>query len=71
MDIVPVCIGCGKTPDELPEYFPANTGSTFTDPIQYVQHEEGTYNPANGHFACTDCYIKMGMPTTPRGWKAP
>lgn len=33
---------------------------------------EGTYNKENGHFACTECYIKIGMPSAPwPGWKAP
>jgi hypothetical protein len=40
-------------------------------PEQYVSAEEGTLNRENGHFACTTCYIKMGMPSSPRGWKAP
>jgi hypothetical protein len=67
----PVCFRCGKTPDELPEYFPASTGADFLDPIQFVIEEEGTYNPANGHFCCTDCYLAIGMPTANGGWKAP
>lgn len=67
----PVCIGCGKTPNELPEYDYANTG--VTDPVKYVVEEEGTYNPANGHFACDKCYIKMGQPSAPfpNRWVAP
>lgn len=65
-----VCIGCGKSPSELVEYSPAATGEDM-DPDDYVLAEEGTLNRSNGHFACTDCYIKMGMPTAPRGWKAP
>jgi hypothetical protein len=70
--LTPVCFRCGRTPDELPEYFPANTESNILDPIEYVKAEEGTYNIANGHFCCTDCYIAIGMPTAPgRGWKAP
>jgi hypothetical protein len=66
------CIGCGKTPDELDEYAREFLGYpeswTRTD---FVRREEGTYNPANGHFACTRCYIAMGQPSTPSGWKAP
>lgn len=68
--IVPVCVGCGKTPDELPEYSPVLTGADLT-PIEYVVQEEGTYNTQNGHFLCTDCYIKSGRPTAPGGWVAP
>lgn len=33
--------------------------------------EEGTYNKKNGHFVCTECYIEMGMPSSPTGWIAP
>lgn len=40
-------------------------------PTSFVQMEEGTYNPENGHFLCTDCYIAAGMPTAPQGWKCP
>jgi hypothetical protein len=65
-----VCFRCGKTPDELSEYLPESTDSGLS-PTDYVLQEEGTLNMSNGHFACTDCYIQIGMPTTPRGWKAP
>ena len=32
-------------------------------PDRYVRIEEGTYNPETDTYACTDCYIAMGMPT--------
>lgn len=71
----PICIGCGKTPDQLLEYVEASSpeeyGGRGITPDEYVRREEGTYNPANGHFACTSCYYKMGAPTTKTGWKAP
>lgn len=66
----PRCIGCGKGPDELGEYVESAQEAEMT-PADYLRAEEGTYNPANGHFACTECYIKMGMPSTPTGWRAP
>lgn len=34
----------------------------------WVWHNEGTLNRENGLFACTACYIAMGMPSGPRGW---
>lgn len=37
----------------------------------YVEQEEGTYNPKNGHFLCDKCYIKAGMPSAPNGWRCP
>ena len=65
-----VCIGCQKHPSELSEYNPLVTGATLTA-AQYVRREEGTYNPSNGHFLCTSCYIDQGMPIHPIGWTCP
>lgn len=65
-----VCIGCSKTPEELEEYVEAAREAGMS-PRRYVIQEEGTYNPDNGHFACTKCYIEMGEPSSPTGWKAP
>ena len=66
----PRCIDCGKTPEELYEYSQEATGSQMK-PSDYVWAEEGTLNPDNGHFVCTEDYIKRGMPSAPGGWKAP
>lgn len=66
----PICIGCNKHPDQIEEYQPNETESGL-NAEDYVRQEEGTYNPFNGHFLCTDCYIKVGMPTAPGGWVAP
>lgn len=68
----PLCIGCGKNPDQIGEYIDAAAEENMT-PDEYVRHEEGTYNPVNGHFACTNCYIDMGMPAKPypETWVAP
>lgn len=38
---------------------------------QFVRSDEGTFNVINGHFACDSCYIKLGCPSSPRGWKCP
>ena len=67
---VPVCIGCKKYPRDLEEYVEAAEEEKIT-PDAYVRHNEGTYNPINGHFLCTDCYIDAGMPSGPHGWVAP
>lgn len=64
------CIGCRKQPHEIPEYIEAAADEDMTAD-QYVASEEATLNRENGHFACTDCYIQMGMPSSPRGWIAP
>lgn len=65
-----ICIGCNKSPGEIEEYVEMANEEGCT-PDEYVRREEGTYNRENGHFACTDCYCDMGMPSSPRGWVAP
>lgn len=65
-----MCIGCGKTPDELSEYVSSAEVEGMT-PDEYVWREEGTLNPHNGHFLCDSCYISAGMPSSPTGWTAP
>ena len=71
--VQPVCFKCKKTPEEILEYQPGEfwEEGDFESPSDFVQQEEGTYNPNNGHFACTDCYIKIGMPASSYGWTAP
>lgn len=66
----PFCIGCKKTPEELDEYISAAEDMDM-NVDEFVRREEGTYNPDNGHFLCTPCYIQAGCPTSPQGWKAP
>ena len=55
-------------PDEIDEYIFASEEEDVT-PEEFVLKFEGTYNPSNGKFACTECYIDMGMPVDPMGWK--
>lgn len=70
MTLVLECIGCHKSPEEL--YSPeAVEAYGFETAREFVLKDEGTLNLTNGHFACDSCYIKMGMPTSPQGWKAP
>jgi hypothetical protein len=68
----PICMGCKKRPEEIPEYTDREIIAGMT-PDDYVQREEGTYNPENGHFLCTECYIKAGQPSRPypRRWICP
>ncbi len=70
MRLEPFCIGCNKKASELEEYVEIAKEEGMT-PADYVREEEGTYNPSNGHFLCTPCYVKAGMPSDPRGWVAP
>ncbi len=66
----PVCQGCGRSPAEISEYVEAGYECGMS-PKVYVWKEERTLNKENGHFLCTTCYVKAGMPTTPGGWKCP
>jgi hypothetical protein len=70
-----ICVGCNKRPNELAEYVSAaseaHSGVADMTADDYVWQEEGTLNRENGHFLCTNCYIKAGMPSSRRGWVAP
>lgn len=65
-----ICIGCKKQPHEIQEYVDMAKSYRCT-PEEFVREEEGTFNRDTGHFACTECYIGMGMPSSPEGWIAP
>jgi hypothetical protein len=66
----PRCCSCGKTPAEIGEYVELAEVGEYASPDEAMRKEEGTYNPETNTFACTACYLKMGMPSSPRGWKA-
>jgi len=70
MKPIPICQGCNKFATELDEYIEIAKEEDMT-PEEYVRSEEGTYNPRNGHFLCTQCYVNAGMPSSPRGWVCP
>lgn len=59
-----ICHECGRAPEEIGEYRTAAQLSTREDdtPTDYVMREEGTYNPHERTFWCTECYLKIGMP---------
>lgn len=64
---------CNRTPSQIAEYIEMAEFENCT-PDEAVIENEGTYNRENGHFACTQCYIKIGMPANPypqRNWVAP
>lgn len=67
-----VCIGCRRRADEIPEYI-AEARMYGASPDTFVRLNEGTYNKQNGHFLCTDCYLKAGSPVGENGgwWIAP
>lgn len=55
------CKVCGKYPHEIDEYV-CYAKQTNMTPEEFVQQEEGTYNPETELFYCTECYVKIGMP---------
>jgi hypothetical protein len=57
-----LCIGCNKIPALIQEYVVCARNDDIT-PDEYVRREEGTLNPDNGHFWCTECYSEVGMPS--------
>lgn len=60
-EIKPICIGCDKRPHQIQEYLDMAAEDMMT-PDEWVKGEEGTYNSTNGHFYCTECYVKAGSP---------
>jgi hypothetical protein len=73
MDQEPTCAYCGKPASELEEYQDLAKDEGYDSPAEAVRNEEGTYNRESNRFACTACYIKIGMPSLPhpQQWKAP
>tara|TARA_R110000824_G_scaffold69581_3_gene179140 strand:+ start:4216 stop:4416 length:201 start_codon:yes stop_codon:yes gene_type:complete len=63
------CMNCGKHPKDLPCYSEMAREMKVTA-ADYVRSEEGTFNEVTQTFACDDCYILMGCPSSPEGWKA-
>lgn len=57
----PVCVGCNRRPHQIDEYLEM-AAEDMKAPDEWVKEEEGTYNPENGHFYCTECYVKAGSP---------
>lgn len=66
----PSCVGCGKAAEDIAECRNEAAVEGLT-PAEWVQYNEGTYSSHTNRFACTECYIRMGMPSSPGGWKAP
>lgn len=66
------CFRCGREPEQIGEYRSGARGTGLT-PTEWMQEEEGTYNPETDHFACTRCYLEVGMPVRGDGrrWVAP
>ncbi len=66
----PFCPSCERDGSDIQEYINmAHAEDVEVD--DYIRQEEGTFNHANGHFLCTVCYVKAGMPSSPHGWTCP
>lgn len=64
------CFKCDRSPEDFVEY--KNYKRKDETNTEFVIREDGTYNPANGHYACDSCYITIGSPAKEYpGWKAP
>lgn len=61
---------CQRYADQIPQVVEWAEMEEMT-PDEWVEEEEGTYNSTNGHFLCDECYIAIGMPSSPTGWKCP
>jgi hypothetical protein len=64
----PSCPYCGRKASEIPDVVFAAEQEEI-NPGAFAR-EDGTYNRETNHFACNECYVKMGAPSSPSGWKA-
>lgn len=56
------CVGCGRTAGRLDEYHELAEFSGYVTAEDAVRNAEGTFNPANGRFYCSPCYVDAGQP---------
>jgi hypothetical protein len=64
---------CNRFAHQIPECVEQAADIGLT-PGDWVKQNEGTYNYMSNHFACTECYIRIGMPANPypqSNWVAP
>lgn len=67
----PYCFRCGRPASSFIAGAMMAQDDEPISPAEYVRREEGTYNPDTNRFACDACYIAIGMPVAPDGWRAP
>ncbi len=63
----PWCIGCRRVASAIPEVVAQAEADDMTP--EDTARDYGSYNVFNAHFACMECYVRMGAPGG--GWKAP
>lgn len=59
---------CNRKAEDI-ESVVAEASYQDESPNDYAM-QDGTYNPETNEFCCDECYIKLGMPSGPSGWKA-
>jgi hypothetical protein len=59
---------CNRFASQIPEMVAEAEYQEMT-PAELAR-DDGTFNTHNGHFAGNECYIKLGMPSSPTGWSA-
>lgn len=64
-----VCFRCGVRPAD--DYGIRSIAREEEITPDEAAAEDGTYNPDTRTFACDRCYIAIGMPSSPVGWRAP
>jgi hypothetical protein len=59
---------CKRAATDIPSLvsFAKEVGETAND----IAMQDGTYNPDTNEFCCDDCYVELGAPTSPTGWRA-
>lgn len=59
---------CKRAAADIPSVV---TEASYQDesPNDYAM-QDGTYNPDTNEFCCDECYIALGAPSSPTGWKA-
>ena len=58
---VPVCYGCKRAADKIPEHVAEAAETGYLDAVECAMND-GTYNEAANTFWCTMCYLGAGAP---------
>ena len=61
---------CKRKASDIPDV-QAYAEAAELSPAAWVRSEEGTFNEASNHFACDECYIRLGMPVAIPRWVCP
>jgi hypothetical protein len=59
---------CNRVASDIPDLVAQASYENETPNDAAMQ--DGTYNPETNEFCCDTCYVSLGAPTAPGGWKA-